>query len=140
MTDARRACCGLVIALALALGCGAEGELPDVASEGERVDPPFDVRGEAEGLLLVWFDDEGLHTASRRSEIPEAHREHVRVDDLSLAPDERLDPEHVYVADLRRPQEDGSYAVRRMARATFDARVERASAPSETPSESAATS
>src|SRR5690606_10354384 len=91
----------IAAALALcALGCaGDDDHLAEIAAEGEPVEPPFEVRGEAEGLLLVWFDEEGLHTASRRSEIPEAHRDAVRVDDLSLAPEERLDPELVYVAD-----------------------------------------
>ncbi len=108
------------------LACGGEDALSGVPPEGELTTPPFEVRGEAEDLLLVWFDDEGLHTASRRSEIPEAHRAMVRVDDLSLPPEERLDPELVYVADLRRA-EGGSYPVRRMPRATFDARVSEAS-------------
>lgn len=119
---------GLAIAasLALGVGCGTGDELAEIAPEGEAVEPPFEVSGEAEGLLLVWFDEEGLHTAARRSEIPEAHRDAVRVDDLSLAPDERLDPAFVYVADLRRPSAGGSYAVRRVPRASFDARVERA--------------
>jgi glutaredoxin len=58
--------------------------------------------------------------------VPEAQREMVRVDDLSLPPDERLDPELVYVADLRRAS-DGAYPVRRMPRATFAARVSEAS-------------
>lgn len=107
------------------LACGGEDALDDVPPEGELTTPPFEVRGEAEGLLLVWFDEEGLHTASRRSEIPEAHRAMVRVDDLSLPPEDRLDPELVYVADLRRA-ESGSYPVRRMPRASFDARVSEA--------------
>lgn len=115
----------LVSALVL-FGCAEDDPLADVPHEGEIVQPPFDVRGEAEGLLLVWFDAEGLHTATRRSEIPEAHRAMVRVDDLSLPPEERLDPELVWVADLRRA-EDGAYPVRRMPRATFDGRVSEAS-------------
>jgi glutaredoxin len=125
---ARSCCCWITVALALsALGCAGDDEhLAEIAAEGEPVEPPFEVRGEAEGLLLVWFDDEGLHTASRRSEIPEEHRDAVRVDDLELAPDERLDPDLVSVADLRRPAAGGSYAVRRMRRTAFDARVERA--------------
>ena len=144
---------GAWIAVALALhllGCAEDGDhLAEIAAEGEPVEPPFEVRGEAEGLLLVWFDEEGLHTASRRSDIPEEHRSAVRVDDLELAPEERLDPELVYVADLRRPAAGGSYAVRRMRRAAFDAQVERAAhreaevarvAPVEPPSGGAASS
>jgi glutaredoxin len=122
----------------LAAGCAGEEEelvsIDDVPREGEVVDPPFDVAGEAEGLLLVWFDGEGLHTASRRSEIPEAHREAVRVDDLNLAPEERLDPELVYVADMR-AERRGGYRVRRMPRDTFDALVSAAEGETNEPSE-----
>lgn len=121
-------CAWMTIALALlASGCAGDDEhLAEIAAEGEPVEPPFEVRGEAEGLLLVFFDEEGLHTASRRSDIPEERRGAVRVDDLGLAPDERLDPDLVYVADLRRPAAGGSYPVRRMRRAAFEAQVERA--------------
>lgn len=117
---------GRVLAImlsALALGCGSDDPLEALSADGELVTPPFEVRGEAEGLLLVWFDGEGLHTASRRGEIPAERREMVRVDDLGAAPEDRLDPELVYVADLRRAGANGGYPVRRMPRATFDARV-----------------
>lgn len=122
----QRASIAWLLSALVLLGCAEDDPLADVPREGEIVQPPFDVRGEAEGLLLVWFDAEGLHTATRRSEIPEAHRAMVRVDDLSLPPEERLDPELVWVADLRRA-EDAAYPVRRMPRATFDARVSEAS-------------
>lgn len=120
-----RAALPLLVSVALALGCSEDTEV--VPDEGEVVTPPFEVSGEAEGLLLVWFDDEGAHAASRRSEIPEGHRAMVRVDDLTLSPEEGLDPSLVYVADLSRAAGDG-YEVRRMPREAFDARVEAASA------------
>ena len=116
-----------VLAIVLHLiACGGEqsetGASPE-ASEGELVTPPFAVRGEAEGLVLTWFDEDGAHTATSRRDIPEARRGEVRVDSLEVAPEER-DADHVYVADLRTPGEDGRYAVRRMPRAAFDRRVE----------------
>ena len=83
--------------------------------------PPFAVAGEAEGLLLVWYDADGsAHTATKRSEIPEAQRKHVRVDSLDVAPDKRLDPAFVYVADLSTAAGDGSYAVRKVTRELFE--------------------
>jgi glutaredoxin len=89
------------------------------------IKPPFDVNGDLDGLLMVWFDAEGLHTAQKRSEIPEAQRAAVRVDSLNAAPDARLDPEHLYVADLRNPGGDGSYPVQKATRAWFEAQVDR---------------
>jgi glutaredoxin len=96
------------------------------AESGELVTPPFPVRGELDGLLLVWFDADGAHTAPRRSEIPEARRGAVRIDSLGASPDERLDPERVYVADLGKPRSDGSYPVYLRSRTWFDAQVEAA--------------
>lgn len=90
---------------------------------GTLVKPPFPVQGELEGMLLVWFDEQGTHTASRRADVPEARRAVVRIDSLGVAPDKRLDPEHVYIADLSSPSKDGSYPVRENTRAWFDARV-----------------
>ena len=108
----------------------AEGDEAELDTEGEEAAPPFEVKGDCEGLLLVWFDDEGPHSATSRDEIPEAHRERVRVDSLRLAPEDRLDPAFVYVADLRAPVDAGQYAVRKLAREAFEALIDRA-APAE---------
>lgn len=96
---------------------------PGGADDAKAVAPPFAVRGELDGLLIVWFDEQGTHTASRRSDVPEAHRARVRVDSLAVAPDKRRDPEHVYVADLTAPAKDGAYSVHETTRAAFDAQV-----------------
>jgi glutaredoxin len=121
----------LLFALAgLIAGCdhATDSEETSEASglEGAPIEPPFEVAGDLEGLLLVWFDEEGPHTASTRDEVPEAHREFVRVDDLSVPPDERLDPEFVYVADLRTSREGGNFAVHQVRRDAFDAMVDEA--------------
>ena len=92
-----------------------------VAVPGESVKPPFAVEGEADGLLLVWYDEQGAaHPASNRGEVPESHRASVRVDALELAPEQRLDPAFVYVADLRAPAAGGQYPVRKLERAAFE--------------------
>jgi glutaredoxin len=129
------ACCALT-ALSALTGCSnaaeeaqADDEAVDPQSAaleqaGEAVKPPFEVKGELEGLLLVWFDQDGQHTAARASEVPEGQREHVRIDSLAVAPDKRLDADHVYVADLRKPQADGSYAVQKRTREWLDAHVQ----------------
>ena len=101
--------------------------------DGELVEPPFEVSGEVEGLLLVWFDDEGAHTAASRAEVPESHREMVRVDDLSLSPEQGAGADMVFVADLREPTEDGVFLVRRMSRASFDNRIAAAGGPGAAP-------
>jgi glutaredoxin len=106
---------------------GDPGAAPGATTEpAQAVTPPFAVRGELDGLLLVWFDADGAHTAPRRADIPEARRSAVRVDSLGVPPEKRLDPEHVYVADVRQPRADGSYPVHLRTRAWFEAQVEAA--------------
>ena len=129
----------LWVIAALAIGCGnpapssgaAKQPAQSVAgtmAQGEVVTPPFEIKGEAEGLLLVWYDEHGTaHPASNRGEVPEARRDSVRVDALEVAPDQRLDPAFVYVADLRAPGAGGQYVVRKVARDAFETAL--ASAP-----------
>jgi glutaredoxin len=116
--------------LSLTLACGnpepgssaAKSIAEKTSSLGEVVRPPFEVAGDAEGLLLVWYDEQGdAHPANKRSEIPDANRQRVRVEALELAPDQRLDPAFVYVADLRAPVEGGQYPVRKVARDALEA-------------------
>ena len=97
--------------------------VPDDETAGAVVTPPFAVAGEAEGLVLTWFDAEGAHPASSRAEVPEGRRVEVRVDSLALPPDAR-DPEHVFVADLRQAGSDGRYVVRQLPREVFDQHVD----------------
>lgn len=96
-----------------------------IHSAPQAAKPPFSVAGECDDLLLVWYDAQGLHTATKRSEIPEARRAQVRIDSLRVAPDARLDPDHVYVADLRNAGGDGQYPVQKATRDWFDGQVDR---------------
>ncbi len=123
----------VALAFVLLLGCN---EASGAAVEG-ATQAPFEVRGDASGLLLVWFDEEGQHTAASRDEIPEARRELVRVDDLDLAPEARLDPSQVWVADLREAGEDGRYAVRAMPRDELEAHLAAATTPEPSEAEAA---
>jgi glutaredoxin 3 len=59
------------------------------------------------------------------------------VDSLSLPPTER-DPDHVYVADVRKPGGDGRYPVKRYPRGWFEAQVD-ALAKAEAPAASGVT-
>ncbi|HEX6242929.1 MAG TPA: hypothetical protein VFZ61_18580, partial [Polyangiales bacterium] len=113
----------------LVLGCGnpapaaapAQGRPADPMASAETVTPPFAIGPEAEGLLLVWYDAAGApHTAKSRSEIPEESRARVRVDSLEVAPDQRLDPAFVYVADLSKASKDGVYTVRKVGREALE--------------------
>jgi glutaredoxin len=130
----------LFIALLLACGNPAPGSAPPAAKESatdplaqaKLENPPFAVQGEAEGLLLVWYDGQGAaHPAHARNEVPEEQRQRVRVDSLDVPPDQRLDPAFMYVADLRKARADGSYEVRRVAREAFESFISKPSAKPE---------
>jgi glutaredoxin len=132
----------LFLALFFALACGnpspqstkaAQVAAADPLAEAPRATPPFEVAGEAEGLLLVWYDAEGTaHAAHARTEVPEASRARVRVDSLEVAPDQRLDPAFMYVADLRKASADGSYEVRKVAREAFERFISKPTPPEST--------
>lgn len=117
----------------LAIACGnpapdaqksapsAAASVTNVVSSSEAVVPPFEVKGDAEGLLLVWYDEQGAaHPATSRSEVPEARRASVRVDALEGGGAQRLDPAFMYVADLRTAGKDGLYPVRKVSREVFE--------------------
>ena len=110
----------LLVGVSLACSDGAEAsELPaDETITSESL--PFELSGNLEGLLLVWYDEEGAHSASSRDEIPEGSRERVRVDSLSVPPEQRLDPAYVYIADVREAGADGKYQARRVRRNEVD--------------------
>lgn len=120
----------VVLALVLVAACGGrDGESAEGAAAsaaGEIVTPPFSVSGDLHGLMLVWFDEQGPHIANTRDEIPAARRDRVRIDSLSLSPEQRLDPSYVYLADVRSPGPNGSYVVRKLARERFDALIDEA--------------
>jgi glutaredoxin len=118
----------------------ADRAAADPLAQSVPVTPPFTVASEAEGLLLVWYDETGgAHAAARRGDVPEANRARVRVDSLEIAPEQRLDPAYVYVADLRKARADGSYEVRKVLRDSFESAMAKA-APETTPSGASASS
>lgn len=125
-----RACVVVALLMFCGAACGnpSDANLAKAAKQktahGEVVEPPFAVRGELEGLLLVWFDEKGqAHSASKRADVPESARARVRIDSLDVPPERRLDPGFIYVADLREAQKDGAYRVEKWSRDAFDAEL-----------------
>ena len=107
-------------------GGGGHGDTPALEADGQPVELPFALTDQSPDLMLTYADATGTHTVQRPSDVPEASREWVRVDSLSLSPDQRPADGQVYVVDLRERPAD-SRAARLVPRASFDAYVERAS-------------
>ncbi len=108
--------------------------------------PPFTLSEHANGLMLTWFDAEGLHTVTKVNEVPDSGRQYVRVRSLATPPEQRLDPAYVYVADLRQANAQGHYPISIMHRKSLDALIDKATGAEAIPefhpdpSEQAATS
>lgn len=125
---------GLALGLVLGSACSGGDRAPGeqaaatavAATEGEVVTPPFAVTGNCDGLFLYYIDEQGVHAVEHRADVPEARRDRVRVESPRLAPEDRLDEDSVYIADLRQPGADGKYVVRSVPRDSFDAWVDQA--------------
>jgi glutaredoxin len=132
---ARLAAAALSFVALLLAGCGGDAEEQpaaggaaegaSLAEAGELVALPFSLTAAGDNLMLTYADAEGAHTVHRVSDVPEAARAWVRVDSLTLAPEQRPSDGRVFVADLSGdvPQE-----ARLVPRAAFDAHVEQARA------------
>ena len=111
----------------LALAClggpvleGCKRATATVVADDASVTPPFAVTESSEGLLLTWIDEKGdFHVEQKVSDVPLVGRDAVRV--LDPAHEEGTHDDKVFVADLRTARPDGTYAVRAMTRADFDA-------------------
>lgn len=112
----------LVAAIAAATtlgGCGRkkgdDGTTP-VAAEL----PPLTLKDDTKDLLLTWIDERGdFHTTQSIGEVPVHARDAVRV--VITSKDEGSVTEQVYVASLLTKRPDGTYEVRSMSRASWNA-------------------
>ncbi len=78
------------------------------------------VKDDAQGLLFTWVDDKGdFHVETKVPDVPMMGRDAVRV--VDPARDEGAQGDRVFVADLRQTRADGTYPVRTMTRADFEA-------------------
>lgn len=81
---------------------------------------PVVVKEDSQGLLLTWIDDKGdFHVETAVGDVPLMGRDAVRV--VDPAKDEGTHADKVFVADLRGPKPDGTFPVRTMTRADFEA-------------------
>ena len=116
-SHSRRRTLELLIAT-VALACG------DAASESKAAElPPLEFKSDTPNLLLTWIDEVGgTHPETSLGEIPEAHRELVRV---VVSDDARGNMDPIYVADARKPDADGVYTARSFARSAWEDEVSR---------------
>ncbi len=81
---------------------------------------PFVVKADSDGLLLTWIDDKGdFHVETKVADVPIMGKDAVRVVDPNK--DEGTHADHIFVVDLRQARDDGTFPVRAMTRADFEA-------------------
>lgn len=91
---------------------------PKEAVQGVSGEPPVELTDATKDVLLTWIDEGGdFHVTEAMSEIKDAAKEHVRV---VFTTKDSVDPEHVLVADLRQKDASGRYAIRSIARGTWE--------------------
>jgi glutaredoxin len=109
-----------VLAVALATGASACKRSSAVGATADPDAVPVVVKPDSESLLLTWIDDKGdFHVETRVADVPLMGRDAVRVVDPSK--DEGTHADRVFVADLRQSRPDGTFPVRSMTRADFEA-------------------
>ncbi len=110
--------CSLALAAA-ALGplTGCKKDQAGIAAE-QTVLPT--VRDDAKGLSFTYVDEKGNpHVVDTIAEVPPAQAQKVRVMDPAHAPPEDM----MYLADLTRKNEDGTYAVAQSPRSEFESYI-----------------
>jgi len=106
----------VLASLVLACADKDDGTAPAAAEEDL---PALTLTDETPELLLTWVDDKGrTHTGVTIAEVPQGSRDMVRVITPTGGHGALL-----YVADLRTKQADGSYPVRTMKRAEWEAMI-----------------
>jgi glutaredoxin len=109
-----------VVAALSQAAAGAGCKRSAAASSESDAPPPVVVKSDTEGLLLTWIDDKGdFHVETRVADVPLMGRDAVRVVDPNK--DSSAHGDRIYVVDLRQARPDGTFPVRSMGRAEFEA-------------------
>jgi len=111
----------LMAALLLAIlltGC-RKAEPPAPRVEASKL-PAISVTPKAKLLYTYAATGASFETVPELARVPEGSRGWVRVVDVTLQPDRRLDHELVYVADLREARKDGTFPYVVMSRSAFE--------------------
>ena len=117
-TRARRLAALAIVGAVLVSGCKRHRE--DAAPAPASATAGIVVRADSAGLLLTWIDDKGdFHVETQVGDVPLMGRDTVRVEDPNNAAAASLD--HVVIVDLRQAEPDGTFPIRTMTRADFEA-------------------
>jgi glutaredoxin len=109
-----------LLSVALAVGGLPACKRSQAAIGADPDSVPILVTEASGGLLLTWIDDKGdFHVETSVADVPMMGRDTVRVVDPNKEDGTHAD--RIFVADLRTARPDGSFPVRTMTRAEFEA-------------------
>lgn len=108
--------------LILLVACKAK-PAPEAPVAAEAAPPPLAL-SDRPGLLFTYLDGQGhLQSTEKLAEIPADRLRGVRVIDLSVSPEQRGAGRFIYVADLRKPNADGSYPYQVLSAVAYERAV-----------------
>ncbi len=125
-----------VVLLLLAGACRHKQKNGD---SGIAPQPQLQLTDQTKDVLLTWIDESGdFHVTESVAEIKDANKERVRV---VFTNSDTVDPDHVWVADLRQKDGNGAYPIHSIARSAWEemgashrkSRLEAIAAPTPTP-------
>lgn len=120
--ESRRALLLAAAGAALA-ACRGNDKTGAAASGAARELPPLTFREGAQDLMLTWIDGHGTtHTDGAIQPIPSAHREMVRV---LVADSDQGAGDPIYLADVSKPDSDGSYTARSFPRSRWEDEIDK---------------
>ncbi|MBK8014770.1 MAG: glutaredoxin family protein [Deltaproteobacteria bacterium] len=93
------------------------------AKTDEPPPPPIVIDQENANLIFTYRDSDDaqvFRTATKISDIPESSRGSVIVTDLGQSPETRQSGRYIFVANLTKPREDGTYPVAQASRYGFE--------------------
>jgi glutaredoxin len=106
-----------VIVVLLLLVCACRQKQKE-NSGGASTQPQAQLTDQTKDILLTWIDESGdFHATESLADIKNANKERVRV---VFTNDNSVDPDHVWVADLRQKDDKGGYVVRSIARSAWE--------------------
>jgi glutaredoxin len=114
----------LLLLAAFGGGCSCSKRVDDgITPEPKGALPPLTVRDDSPDLMLTWIDDKGdPHVEMHPADVPAEGRAMVRV---IVSDQEAGTHELVYVTDLTKKRDDGSYQATSMSRRAWEDQIEK---------------
>lgn len=93
----------------------------EAASNSTSAPSPLKLTDKSSNVLFSWFEDGKAQTTSKIDDIPQNVRKEVRIQYLTIPPEER-NPAWIFLANLNSKQKNGTYKVTAVLREKYEAK------------------